>query len=414
MTRKNHSWKNATFLVLLMTLLACCQKVDSNPGTSEAEVFSPEQFEPLDFQEMFDIERYVPLLSVEGKDYLYSINKLRFYDDDIYILQDQLDRTIFKFSSKGELLESVEGTTSIEKKFYAVDDIVLHNNEVIIPDRLQSQIIFYDQSLNYLRHIDTNFPNGLVNIAFLPSGRIIARPVIENGEPSSLYLNTLQNPAVFKPVEGFKGIAHTPAARYRLSTYETFFHSSSPDAVLYADVRRGCIWEISEEGVKEKYLVQLPAAYLFSEEEMETMEHMSAEEILTFGMKFKGEKFTNFDYIFENNEFLIVSFLMPLRRRFIIKNKRTGRTIYRVIRFDNTGPNNIDQSLPLKYLVGITDEGQLVFYHDAEAFKLRAEALRASHPPGHQFTPKEARFLAAADQVTEYCSVVLAFVSVKL
>ncbi|MBC6995978.1 hypothetical protein QWY85_10955 [Neolewinella lacunae] len=401
------------FLSLSAVFLGCRHTFTPQLTDDSVEVIALGEFEKLNFKETFVINRYVPLLSVEGMEYLHKIDKVRIYEDDIYVLQEQLDRTLFKFSSEGIMRKSIDGVNAIDKKFYAVNDFVVRNNEVVLTDRLQSQIIFYDRDLNYLRHLDLNLPNGLVNLNFLPSGKIVARPVIENGEPSSLYLNSPENPAVFMPMIGFKGIAQTPAALDRVMMYETFFPSASFNSMLYADLWHGNIWEVDETGVKEKYRVEIPKSLQFSQEELQAMEHMNAEEILYHTLNLKREKFILFDQIFENEEMLIISFTRPWRRNLIIKNKITGKIEYKAIHFDDLTPNNIDQSLPLKYLIGFTDTGELIFYHDAEEFKNRADAMKYEHPSNHQFTSEETQFLAAANQINENCSVVLTFVSIR-
>lgn len=390
------------FFYICVFLFASC----SSGGDEGATTITPNDYSYGFSSEWFDEVEYIPLSSKGSQDYLYDVQKILMSQGGVYVLQDNnTERTIFKFDKKGNLLKSLKGTDNLDKKFYAVTDFDFFDGKIVLTDSYTQEISFFDQNLMFLNSISVSEGvGGVQNIAFLNNSTVIIRPDLENSPLSSVLKSSfgeVLDPVVISQFFGVKG---TPAEGMRVSLYETFHHSSEYEKVLYTDFFNSSIYEVGPDGVTEKYSVLLDGDLWVTKDELTDMNSMEMDEQFEYLNKIDKSDLIN--AVYESEKYLMLSFMSIGKRYFVLFDRESREVTSILLDFNSVSPSLVDGSPPLKYFLGFTDDGNLIFFHRAEEFKQYAKSLR--NEEGVSLSEGQKLFLSTADKVDEYCNVVLA------
>lgn len=389
------------FLFVFFLFVSC-----SSGGDKGVTIISPNDYSYGFSSGWFDDVEYIPLSSKGSQDYLYDVQKILMSQDAIYVLQDNnTERTIFKFDKRGNLLKSLKGADNLDKKFYAVTDFDFFDGKVVLTDSYTQEISFFDQNLEFINSISVLEDAGAVqNIAFLNNSTVLIRPDLENGPLSSLLKSSFGEVLDPEVISQFFGVKGTPAERMRMSMYETFHHSSVYGKVLYTDFFNSSIYEVGSEGVTEKYSVLLDGDLWVTKDELTDMNSMEMDEQFEYLNKIDKSDLIN--AIYESEKYLMLSFMSIGKRYFVLFDRESKEVTSVLLDFNSVSQNLVDGSPPLKYFLGFTDDGGLMFFHRAEEFKQYAESLREKEDVS--LNEEQKLFLSMADKVDEYCNVVLA------
>lgn len=394
--------KNIILVLGLLLVLNSC----ISDNVEQPVVIKPDSYAYGFSSELFDGVEYIPLSSRGSQDYLFGVQRVLMNENYVFVLQDNdTERSIFKFDKEGNFIKALRGLDNFEKKFYAVTDFDLFKDKIVLTDSYTQEISFFDQDFKFIESVSVaEGVGGVQNIEFLSSNTIIIRPDLESAPVSSILKSNLEeilNPEI---IDGFFGVKGTPAEKMRVSLYETFHHSSEEDKILYVDFFNNNIFEIGLNSVEEKYKILLDDDLWVNEQELVDMNSMDMDE--QFELLSKIDKADFVSSVYEKDSYLMLSFMKVRKRYFVIFNKETSKTESIILDFNKTSPSVVDGSPPLKYFLGFTNEGSLVFFHRAEEFKQYAESLR--NEDSINLSEGQKYFLATDDRVDEYCNIVLA------
>ncbi|WP_187270962.1 6-bladed beta-propeller [Neolewinella aurantiaca] len=351
-----------------------------------------------------DIE-YIPLSSKGSENYLFGAQRALLLQNHAFVLQDiNTERSIFKFDRTGRLLKSLKGSSNFQKAFYSVSDFDLFGDKVVLTDTYLNEILFFNQELEFINSVSIpESEAGVQNIAFMNKNTLLIRPDLETNPPSSVLKSSWKTGLQPEQIDGFLGVKDTPAKNMRFSFYETFHHAHNSEKILYTDWFDSHIYEVGINEVTKKYHVQLEDELWVTENELLKMSTMDTEE--QFDFLVKADKSGLINAVHESEKNLMFSFMRPGKRYLVFFNRKTREKETVLLDFSRNGPEGPDGSPPLKYFLGFTDTGGLVFYHLAEEFSQYAESLKTMEPKSYSTGQK--KFLAAADKTDEYCNIVL-------
>ncbi|TXF88454.1 hypothetical protein FUA23_14300 [Neolewinella aurantiaca] len=399
-------WAKIICGLLIFFLFESC----ASDGAINSDVIKIEDVSPVVDEEWFVINDFIPLVSKDNVDYLYSFNKILRSDDGYYLLQQEgTERTIFKFSNSGKMLRSLNGQSNFEKKFYAATDIDLVDGNLTVLDRYAGELLYFDSDLYFLRSFKFDEDKKPQNVAFVTNKEIIVRPdFIENPRSSILYGYITDQLSLVRP-KALSEVAGALARTVQSATFENFHQTSLDNTLLYTEFYDWRIFDVKDATIREKYTVELNDAMRYTENEMLRMKSMDSDELFEFSARVK--KYKHIDYVFESKNYLFLSSIRPGERLIVIKNLTTNRVKSGVIDLRNQQYIEGRGIPPLKYLKGITDSGKLIFYFPAELFAMYGSEVREKKNTGQKLNNVENKLLHAANIMTPYCSYVLAEVT---
>lgn len=397
--------KIAIFTILsLVTFFSCSDNFNSN----RSMIVKVNAFSELKIEDWFTIKEYIPLITNNSEyAYLNRLVKVRFDGKKIGVLDvNGLERCLFLFDSSGIELAHRKGLKDGEKKFYTTTDFNFVKDNIFLPHTSKNEIIVFDNNLRVKSTIPVPENKGVKNIFVSSDSSIIFRPTNDEGKklPSPLYFMNYRTPLDIEPIS----LDYQSPVYYPLEWFENFVPSQDGN-VLYFDLFSSKIWKISGSEADLFYEISINDDIWINDNEIIKL----AQEDLSVRNKYLNKigKAYQIDFMHDFTDHFFLSFKKPGKRYFVLINKSNGDIKSGYLDIKSNQINSIDGSPSFNNLVGITNNGELVFSHSAELFKLYAKSTNNQI----HIENKEALtyFKEVSKQITPNCSQVLAIVELK-
>jgi len=204
----------------------------------------------IQLSELYEALEYVVLAS-EEETLIGSVDKIMVIDDAIYLLDEEISQSLYKFERSGTLIWKIDQqgrgpSEYISPDYFTVDP---YNDEILILSTGQKKCLFYDEEGNYKRDLDL--------------GMWVSRIEVLDKRSYLLYSGNIKNPMV-----NDCNISVTDRECNLLSSYlpisdpeSRIFHDYVNQTqvfdkrVNYIPSFMNKIYSIDSNGVKEKYSV---------------------------------------------------------------------------------------------------------------------------------------------------------------
>lgn len=312
--------------------------------------------------------KHIPLYIDSGVEYLNSIDKIRIFDNEIYILQEKdLNIFIYKFSMSGELKNYFEGSKG-KFKLYSASDLVVDNSGVYVTDIYDRSVSIFDHSLSFMSKLNLNINLGLKNLR-IHGGRIIAR--VDLSEKignifSILYSCDIKNGDCM-PIKSMADLITQKGIGINLMYFENFHYSNDLNEFIYTDLLNSNFYLYKDDKLLEKIQISFPDNVWIGKEERDKMKSLSDEEI---GMMLvESNKGFAIKYAFKYEKFIVFTFTVLGKRYYCIVNIDEKSCVYYDYNIFTNEKNYIDDTAPLNNICGMSQDGKIIYTTEFEIFK---------------------------------------------
>lgn len=164
-----------TFLTLLVSfILFSCKKNKSviNTENSVKIDLSDKEVKISDISKLLEIKEVLSLKGVEKEDFIYTANRIEYFNNNIYLL-DSGKSNLLVFDSNGNFVNKIGKRGVGPEEFRGIDDFEIDriNNEIYLLSQNDIAILVFDLNGSFLRRIrfDSFYPKSfdLFNSEFL-------------------------------------------------------------------------------------------------------------------------------------------------------------------------------------------------------------------------------------------------------
>lgn len=312
-------------LVLLLPLYMSCGKSseqETAKGNNELDYEEPKPALVLEIKDddqeisadIFQDVEYIPLESTP-ESFVGQIDKLRFINNKIFVLDQWMSKNLFVFTSEGKFIKKVitigEGPNEIVAPYdFDVNPVT---NELVILDGGKSKMVFYGADFRPLR--EKKVPVPIMNFRFLNGETLVS-------SAGNLFLGKLEGDDLAVMDTSFvikKRGSKIPKEEQKSEMgLNEYLHSTSNGGVVYTPRFRNKIYSIDEKGE-----VQLPFELSFKTRGVpEEYNGQSAQKYFDYS-KTHSKNFFAGDY-FESDEVILMrlSSMAPGKETHIFFNKR--------------------------------------------------------------------------------------------
>ncbi|WP_139211756.1 hypothetical protein [Neolewinella agarilytica] len=322
----------------------------------------------LELEDVISSIEHIPLYLSSDVEYLHSIDKIRLYNNNIYILQEKdLGIFLYKFSYDGKLKSFLNGSVG-KFKLYSVSDFIVNDSGLYLTDTYTSSVYLLDHSFNLLEKKLTPSSIGLKNIAFHHS-KILARvDFSENNSnlPSLLYSYDT-NEESLKPIEELNHLVNVPGMGTNIMYFENFHYTDKKNLTLYTDLINSDLYIIDNYKVLNKISIDFPEEIWIEKTELERIRSLTNEEISM--MLLESKKSFVIEQAYMKGTIIVFTFTSIGKRYYAFVDTKNNSSIYFEYNLFNEKRNQIDRLVPLRNLSGIDANGKMIFSMDYELYK---------------------------------------------
>jgi hypothetical protein len=271
-----------------------------------------------------------------------SITRLEFYSGRYFVFDRVCSKSLYIFNSDGRLHAKTKHGNGPGEIIAPWDFFIdKERSRIIIWDQSTFKMMTFDMNLKYISdelHASLAIRNfKLINkdTAFV----FAQGPVVEefNNNWNAVSYNYLMYSGNFGKV--FKKISPTPRELIQLTLNSPIYSDSS--GIVFVAPLDNHIYKLADNNVIPEYYLEF-GKYACSDEEIANGPSSF------FPMVSAGQRVSSLDYVFENDQYLVVSFCFIDNWAFIIYSKQNNKTYYS----NNMFKNNIMPKCVLQGLAG--------------------------------------------------------------
>lgn len=296
--------KIVVFFSLLISIVACTKKVESENEISVLKVNWNQIGEKLDYSYL--MEDSVQVIPLEDRDdcLVGKVSKLILQNDLIYIA-DELNQSVFVFDLNGKFVSRIHAEGSGPGEYVNITSFTVLGQDIVVFDHLLKRLFFYKPSGEYVRSI--NVSSVWATDLFVMDGRIYLFND-DSSSASGFYHLFIIDPENNDKIENeFPFTPKNYDAGWGIKSY----YAKLKDEALITCFPFDTLYQVKNDKVAPAYTVdfgnrRLPESYIYSEGWKALTESIQNNYVLGIDRINQTEKYIFIQFKDKNSDYISV------------------------------------------------------------------------------------------------------------
>ena len=232
---------------LLLIVASCKESVKKEIETGPVEL----KIEMEEIQTAYGIDKFelIPL-ELNDRSLVGAIDKLIVEKDKIYLLDQEITKSVLCFSIEGKFLFQINSIGEGEGKFSKPFDLNLFNESLQILDIIQKKILVFDLEGNFKQEKSIPFEEQVVN--FFPINEHLTAYHMDGrsfGSEETDFISVFDNRDATISIQGVSDIGSTDAYQVPIE------FSGHAGNIKFLHAWTDTIYKISEKGIEAEYIL---------------------------------------------------------------------------------------------------------------------------------------------------------------